>query len=63
AVLAPFDGWMAGLARAGLKQERRALRLALPDLQATHDGSDLHLGFSLPAGAYATVVLRELLSL
>jgi len=63
AVLAPFGDWTAGLARAGLKQERRALRLALPDLQAELRGSDLHLDFSLPAGAYATVVLRELLHL
>lgn len=51
----------SGLEKAGLKQERRALRLRP---QALHwDGlSDdvLELRFELPAGTYATVVLREL---
>lgn len=50
-----------GLEAAGLKQERRALRL-LP--QAMHwqflDNNSLLLGFELPPGAYATSVLAEL---
>ena len=50
-----------GLERAGLKQERRALRLRPQDLawRWLDDGA-LELGFSLPPGCYATVVLREL---
>lgn len=51
----------AGLERAGLKQERRANRLRPADLQWSWLGEDaLELGFQLPAGTYATVVLDEL---
>ena len=50
-----------GLERAGLDQERRALRVIPQDLQAEWlDDTSLRLGFSLPAGAYATALLREL---
>ncbi len=50
-----------GLARAGLVQQRRALRLAVPDLvHAWEPGGALVLEFRLPAGSFATVVLREL---
>lgn len=52
----------AGLERAGMDQERRALRLVPAELSWEFPASDLlELEFSLPAGAYATVVLRELL--
>ncbi|MFT3896654.1 MAG: tRNA pseudouridine(13) synthase TruD [Thermomonas sp.] len=56
------DGRIAdGLVRAGLKQERRALRIALPDLAWEWAGTgSLRLAFSLPAGSYATAVLHEL---
>lgn len=51
----------AGLERAGLKQERRALRLRPEGLCWRWLEADaLELGFSLPAGCYATVVLAEL---
>ena len=51
----------AGLERAGLKQERRSLRLR-PDGLAWQwmDDSALELRFALPPGCYATTVLREL---
>ena len=58
----------AGLEAAGLKQERRALRLR-PDAMewAWHEedpgsgsGQVLRLCFTLPAGCYATTVLAEL---
>ncbi len=51
-----------GLEQAGLEQERRPLRLPVPDLHWTHDpdARTLTLTFSLPAGAYATTVLREI---
>lgn len=50
-----------GLERAGLKQERRALRLR-PEALAWHwlDDGALELRFELPPGCYATTVLREL---
>ncbi len=51
-----------GLKRAGLKQQRRSLRLMPLELQCKQlDATSLELTFELPAGSYATVVLRELL--
>ena len=50
-----------GLERAGLDQERRALRVIPRDLQAEWlDDTSLRLSFGLPAGTYATALLREL---
>lgn len=51
----------AGLAAARMDQERRPLRL-LPTNLRWHwlDDAALELSFELPAGAYATVVVREL---
>jgi len=61
AVLAEFDTIAHGLAAAGLKQERRALRLPVAGLHWQWlDGTSLELAFSLPPGSYATGVLREL---
>ena len=51
----------AGLEAAGLKQERRALRLRPQDLQWEWPAADvLRLSFALPPGAYATTVLAEI---
>ena len=51
----------AGLESAGLKQERRALRVKVAALDWTWLANDaLQLAFSLPPGAYATEVLAEL---
>ena len=51
----------AGLEQAGMKQERRALRLRPADMAwRWPDPSSLELAFSLPPGTYATVVLAEL---
>ncbi|HWP94317.1 MAG TPA: tRNA pseudouridine(13) synthase TruD [Gammaproteobacteria bacterium] len=58
--LAPFAELCAGLERAGLEQERRALRLLPRRFEATREHDLLMLDFELPAGAYATAVLREL---
>jgi len=61
-VLAGHPDWCAGLEAAGLKQDRRALRLMVQELNWQKTGTaDLLLEFSLPAGAYATSVLRELI--
>jgi tRNA pseudouridine13 synthase len=45
----------------GFRGERRSLRVPLTDLEWTLDASVLTLAFSLPPGAYATSVLRELM--
>jgi len=45
----------------GFRGERRSLRVPLTDLDWVLDGSVLTLSFSLPPGAYATSVLRELM--
>lgn len=51
----------AGLASARMDQERRPLRLMPKDLKWRWlDDAALELSFELPAGAYATVVVREL---
>jgi tRNA pseudouridine13 synthase len=51
----------AGLVAAGLQHERRALRLHPAALAwSWRDDATLELRFMLPAGAYATVVVREL---
>ncbi len=56
--------FMQGLQQAGLEQERRALRLAPKGLSWTWLADDvLQLRFALPAGSYATAVLRELVVL
>jgi len=50
-----------GLEEAGMKQERRALRLVAEDLSWTwQEESTLSLTFSLPPGSYATALLKEL---
>lgn len=51
-----------GLERMGMEPARRPLRLMVADLTGDFlDDTTLRLSFSLPAGAYATVVLRELI--
>ncbi|ABA57369.1 Pseudouridylate synthase [Nitrosococcus oceani ATCC 19707] len=60
-VLADYALWREGLEQAGLKQERRSLRLMVADLEWSFPPAmdSLQLHFRLPAGAYATTVLRE----
>tara|TARA_R110002110_G_scaffold2830_1_gene14127 strand:+ start:60302 stop:61471 length:1170 start_codon:yes stop_codon:yes gene_type:complete len=54
----------AGLEAAGLNSQRRALRSPVRDLQHhIVDSETLELEFTLNKGAYATVVLRELVKL
>ena len=50
-----------GLEKAGMKQERRALRLPVSNLEWQLDDHSLTLSFFLSSGSYATSVLRELL--
>jgi len=49
-----------GLEAAGLRPERRALRLPVRELAWRWLDGDLELGFFLPAGSYATTVLHAL---
>jgi tRNA pseudouridine13 synthase len=62
AVAAAHSGWPEGLSRFGLRQERRPLRLMATALRCTRTPDGLVLAFDLPAGAYATSVLREILA-
>lgn len=60
AVLTEWDNWIQSLARQGLKQERRATRLLPTDFSWEWHNANLQLTFFLPAGCFATSVLREL---
>ena len=60
AIAACPELWRQACCDAGMEQERRALRLAVADLQWQWSGDKiLQLGFKLRAGAYATAVIRE----
>jgi tRNA pseudouridine13 synthase len=61
AAVAPFPDLRAGLETAGLKQERRALRMRVQGLAHEWLADDvLRLRFELEPGSYATEVLAEL---
>ncbi len=58
--LSVFSG---GLEQIGMETSRRPLRLVVPDLDWEFcEENALRLHFTLPAGAYATVVLREVVA-
>ncbi len=59
-VAARFSQECAQVEQAGMEQERRALRLAVRDLKWHRDEADIALSFRLTRGAFATVVLREI---
>ncbi|CAN5427745.1 hypothetical protein BH23VER1_BH23VER1_25160 [soil metagenome] len=59
-VAARHPAIVAGLEAAGLRQERRVIRLRPTGSELSWEGDDLTLKFSLPKGAYATAVIREL---
>ena len=55
--------WQQALQDHGLEQQRRALRLLIGDLYwEFNDPGVLQLTFTLPSGAYATSVVRELVN-
>ncbi len=61
AIVARDSALAQGLEAAGLRQERRALRLLPQELTLQWlDESALRIAFQLPAGCYATTLLREL---
>jgi len=61
AVIEANDLFAQGIAKQGMKQERRVSRLLLPDLAWEWESEDvLVLNFELGSGLFATSVLREL---
>ena len=61
-VLEAYPELSNGLIASGLEQDRRALRVNVADLEWQFiDEKTLNLSFSLPAGSYATAVLREII--
>jgi tRNA pseudouridine13 synthase len=52
--------FVQGLDEAGLKLERRALRMIPQDLSCHIDESEVELSFTLPRGCFATALMREL---
>lgn len=64
AVIAAHVELAVGLVANELEQDRRALRVNVADLHWQFiDESTLALSFTLPAGSYATAVLREIIHL
>jgi tRNA pseudouridine13 synthase len=62
-VATTFGDLADGLVAARMEQERRPLRLLPKELRWRWlDDETLELSFELPAGAYATVVARELIA-
>lgn len=51
-----------GLPRFGLKQERRRIRLVMKEPKIEVNNDTVTLSFFLPAGAYATTIMRELIN-
>lgn len=63
AVVGEESALCRGLEDFGLEMSRRPLRLCPEDFYwELRDPASLHLRFTLPAGAYATAVLRELIN-
>lgn len=60
AALAGEEALVEALERAGAEAARRSLRVRPAGLESEFDGDSLVLAFSLPAGSYATSLLREL---
>lgn len=54
------DQWRSALARARVEAGNRAFRVGVRHLEVEHGEATLALQFTLPRGAYATAVLREL---
>lgn len=61
-LLADYPELCGGLARSGVKQARRALRMRLIDPELTRQAGSVQLAFALPRGSFATAVLSELMA-
>lgn len=62
AALQDWADWIDGLQRFGLDADRRPLRVFAAELDWQWLDDGLRLAFTLPAGSYATTLLRELVS-
>lgn len=58
--LAPYQAWVQALVDFNMHLERRSVRLLPKHLSFRSEGDTLELSFALPAGSFATAVLREL---
>jgi tRNA pseudouridine13 synthase len=56
-----YPEYCQGLPKFGLKQERRRIRLCIEKPDLSVEGDTVIVRFTLPAGSYATTVMRELL--
>jgi len=61
-VIDSFPVYRDGLIAARLQAQRRSCRVIPGQLQASRQGEDFTLSFSLPSGCYATMVLNEIFS-
>lgn len=59
-VCADWQSWISGLERLGLEESWRANILWVDHFEYIIENQMVELSFTLPAGSYATVVLREL---
>ncbi|MGQ0812700.1 MAG: tRNA pseudouridine(13) synthase TruD [Nitrospiraceae bacterium] len=57
------EALIEGAKACGFRGERRSLRIRMDDVSWSLKGDQLALSFSLPPGAYATSVLRELMKI
>lgn len=60
--LSPYAAWEQALIDFNMHLERRAVRLMPKHLSFVVQGDTLELSFALPAGCFATAVLRELVN-
>lgn len=60
--LEQWAAWRRGLERLNVEQQRRALRVAVHELTWEYSDSTLSLRFRLASGAFATALLREVVS-
>lgn len=61
AVASRYPAIAEGLIKAGLEHDRRSLRAIPQQLNWTFGDGNFTLSFSLPAGSYATALLREII--
>ena len=62
AIIDAYPELAQGLIACAVDKDRRALRVNVQDLNWQFiDGATVELAFTLPAGSYATSVLREII--
>jgi tRNA pseudouridine13 synthase len=61
-ILLPWQHWVDALIAFNVNTERRSIRLVPKNLSYQWQHDTLHLQFALPAGCFATSVLRELVN-